>query len=402
MNIPFVRISVIFLLLSQLTGCWSSRELNELGIATAIGIDKSKDGFLVTAQILNPGAVTAKVPTNTTPVTTFQAEGKTVFEALRKLTKNSPRKVYLSHVQIVAFSEKLAREEGIKASLDFISRDHEMRTDFYIVIAKKMRAENLLRVLLSLEKIPANKIFKSLEISQSFWGVTKPVPLDGLIGDIVRKGKEPILTGVYVKGDHEVGNYIENIKHIDPSTRILIDHLAVFKRDKLQGWLNEKESKGYNYIMGEIKSTIENLSCPSDEKGKYVGIELLRTSSKLTGEMKNGEPLIHVILEGEADIGDLQCHINISEPSVIAELEGKLNKQIEQIMTNTITKVQEEFGVDIFGFGNIIHIEYPDKWKTLREEWETIFPKLNVDINVDVKIRRLGTITETFEEESKD
>ena len=41
-----------------LTGCWDRKELNQLGIAMAIGLDKGDDGKIqLTSQIVRPGAM---------------------------------------------------------------------------------------------------------------------------------------------------------------------------------------------------------------------------------------------------------------------------------------------------------------------------------------------------------
>ncbi|RCX18436.1 hypothetical protein DEU47_1151, partial [Bacillus sp. AG236] len=41
-----------------LTSCWSKKELTDLAIVAAMGIDKTKDGrYHLTLQIINPGNV---------------------------------------------------------------------------------------------------------------------------------------------------------------------------------------------------------------------------------------------------------------------------------------------------------------------------------------------------------
>ncbi|WP_445648562.1 Ger(x)C family spore germination protein, partial [Priestia aryabhattai] len=41
-----------------LTSCWSKKELTDLAIVSAMGIDETKDGrFHITLQIINPGNV---------------------------------------------------------------------------------------------------------------------------------------------------------------------------------------------------------------------------------------------------------------------------------------------------------------------------------------------------------
>lgn len=41
--------------LAVLPGCWSSKELNELAVVMALGIDTAPQGYAVSAQVLNSG-----------------------------------------------------------------------------------------------------------------------------------------------------------------------------------------------------------------------------------------------------------------------------------------------------------------------------------------------------------
>lgn len=128
-----IMILILFHILFLTTGCWNRRELNELAIATGMAIDITDDDqYLVTVQIVNPGEVASKQAKGTqASVTTFEAKAGSISEAIRKMTTNAPRKIYLSHLRILVLSEELAKH-GIGKSLEFLSRDHEMRTDFYI------------------------------------------------------------------------------------------------------------------------------------------------------------------------------------------------------------------------------------------------------------------------------
>lgn len=149
------------LLLTLLTGCWNSRELNSLAIAVALGIDKVGDHYMVSAQVVVPSNIASSKGGDDVAVTMYKSEGKTVFEALRRMTTVAPRKIYLPHLRVLVLGEELAKE-GIAKPLEFLSRDHEPRTDFFIVVAKHLTAENVLKVMTPLEKIPANKMYSSL------------------------------------------------------------------------------------------------------------------------------------------------------------------------------------------------------------------------------------------------
>ena len=91
---------ILLLLINFLTGCWSSRELNELAIVTALGIDKTEKGYLLSAQIINPGEIAGKSIFGRTEVVRFMKTGDTVIEAIRKLATDTPRKIYVSNIRV--------------------------------------------------------------------------------------------------------------------------------------------------------------------------------------------------------------------------------------------------------------------------------------------------------------
>jgi len=392
--IPFILI----VLICFLTGCWSRKEINQISIASAIGIDKSEQGYLVTAQLINPGEISPKSISTRTAITTYSASGETIFEAIRRLSLKTPRKTYLAHIRLLVFGEDFAKD-GIGKALDFFFRDPEIRTDFYIMVTRGSTAEELLHILTPLEKIPADKMFFSLEISSKAWAPTKTVQLDELISNLISEGKNPTLTGILIKGDPEIGMDIKNVEKVNAPTTIEISNIAVFKKDKLVGWLNESESKGLNYIEGNVSNTVFSIPCSEEEK---LTVELLRTKVKVKGKVENGEPKIDIMLWVEANVGEVGCEIDLSNPDNIYILEEKVAQEIKNIMKMSVKKVQKDFKSDIFGFGEAIHRADPNAWKQLKEDWDKEFEELEVTINVTAKIRRVGEITKSFQKEVRD
>lgn len=376
-------------LLVFVSGCWNRRELNELAIAVALAIDKGGKDYKVSVQVVNPGAVASKGGNNAyLPVTLYQQTAGTVFEALRKMTSVSPRKIYLSHLRMLIISEELARE-GIGKVLDLVLRDQEVRSDFYVVIAKKEQsAEDTLKILTTIEKIPAIKLFAALETSQKTWAPTTAVTLFDLASSLAEEGRQPVLTGLELQHFEQAGETRENIDSIQPLTSLVYSGLGVFRRDKLIGWLNEEQSKGYNYITNQVKSTIGEIKCP---KGGILGLEVIRSQTKIKGKVVNGQPEITVQTRAEDNVGEVECKVDLTDPNVIAELEKAAEKEFDQLLTSTIDFVQKKYQVDIFGFGAAIHRADAKAWKKMKKDWETkYFPKLKVHIETDVHIRRLG------------
>ncbi|MEH7374808.1 Ger(x)C family spore germination protein [Neobacillus drentensis] len=393
LKISMVIMLIVFLLFT--TGCWNRRELNDLAITLAIGLDRTKDGkYLVTAQVVNPAEVSADKGSGGSPVIIYQATGQTVIEAFRKMTKESPRKIYPSHLRILVIGESLARE-GVGKPLDLLSRDWELRSDFYIAVTRGVKAEEILKVPTGLEKIPANNLYDTLEVSSKALSSTSHVRLDELISDMVSDGKQPVLTGIYteIKGDEETSLSKKNVEMIDSPARIYFNDLAVFNKDKLVGWLDDKQSKTYNAVTNKVKSTVINISCP---KGGKAALQLLRSKAKVKGKVKKGKPEVTIEFRREYNVGEVECHIDLTKPETISKLEKIEVQRFTTMVEHSIKKVQEESKVDIFGFGEAIYRSDPKAWIKLKKDWSKEFLDLPVNVKVDVQIRRVGTVGNSF------
>lgn len=385
-------------LLLLVTGCWNRRELNELAITVGMGIDKQDQKYKVSVQVVVPGEVAAKKGRGASPVVMFSAVGDTVFEAIRKMTTVSPRKIYISHLRVVIIGEALARE-GIGKSLDFLTRDSEARPDFYIAISKNSEAAQILKVLTTLEALPANMLFNALETSQKVWAPTTSVTLDELISDITSEGKAPVLTGIVATGTPQEGESQKNIEMVDSPSRLQYTSLAVFKKDKLIGWLNENESKGYNYIRDKVRSTVGVIPCPN---GGKLTAEVIRSKTKIKGSVKRGKPQIDINVRAEGNIDEVECQIDLTKTKTIAELKKIGEQKVKNIIEKAVSTVQQKYKVDIFGFGDVIRRSNPKAWKELKRDWDRHFVNLAVNVKVDGPIRRLGTVNNSFLEKLKE
>ena len=381
-----------------LSGCWDRRELNQLAITLAIGIDKVEDDYQVSAQVVVPSVVSTNSTGGGTMVTLYSARGETVYEAFRKMTKDSPRKIYPGHTRILVVGEELAKE-GIAESLDLLSRDPELRPDFYVVVAKENTAANILNVTTPVENIPANKMFNSLKMSETAWSGTKSIKLDELIEDLVSDGKEAVLTGVEIAGNQEQGSSKQNTESISPSARIRYDNLAVFKGDQLVGWLTEYETIGFSYITDSVQTSVKAISCPNEGKAT---IEVIQVNSEMKGNIKNGKPVVNIKINVEGDVGAVECKINLNELKTIHSLEKIYEKEMQDNIKKTIATLQTNYKTDIFGFGEELHRSNPKEWNTIKNNWEEEFSNLTTNVDVDLKILGTGTIKNSLIEKIKD
>lgn len=394
----FKAICLLMILTLLLSGCWSKRELNELAIVAALGIDKVDNEFEITVQVVDTGEISSKQPSSgRSPVITYHSTGATVFEAIRKMTTVTARKLYFAHLQIVVLGNKLA-EGGINEPLDLISRDHEFRNDFDVIVAHDATADEVLNILTPIEKVPANKLLNSLKTSEKTWGTTQSVKIDELINTLNTKETSVVLSAIEIQGDKNIGKEQTNVKRSKSPVLLKYAGLAVFKEGKLIGLLTEDESRSLGFLRDKIDSTIEILACP---KGGTLATEITHSKTKVKGKFENGAPKIDVLIDVNQNVGEVQCNIDLTKEKSIHLINKKTEELIKKQIEETIRSVQQNYRVDIFGFGEELHRTNPKEWKKIKKDWLTVFQELPVKVKVHVNTQGLGTMENSLVNKTK-
>ncbi|WP_211750206.1 Ger(x)C family spore germination protein [Paenibacillus sp. Marseille-Q4541] len=391
---------VLLSLVTVITGCWDKMEIKELVIAVGMGIDKVDDNYLVSVQVVNPNEIGANSKGGGgAPVTVYKETGKTIFEAIRKLTTMTPKKIYFSHLRIFVIGEETARSEGIGKIIEFISRDHELRADYDIIIAKNMNATLVMESLSEIEKIPAKNLYSTLQLSSKDWASSSTVKIDDVINELMTEGDSLVVTGVVLKGDASKISGKENFEKASPSARLEYDGLAVFKQDKLINWLEKDESKGYNYVLNKVKGTVGTIGCPN-ETGR-LSIEVLNSESEIRANRANNKPHIQIKIMARGNVDEVQCEIDLADPEVIKQLEKSISDEIEGFVHQVLQK-ERSISTDFLGLGASIHRSEPRLWKTIKQGWTDQLRSLQVDVEVDFKIRETGKTKNSFLDKIKE
>lgn len=388
------RLSAILITLSImfLTGCWSSREINTLAISVCMGIDKIGDDYMVTEQIINPRTIASKKGSNDAPVTIYTETGKDILKVLRKLTTECPRKIYASHLRMVVVGE-VAAKEGIQHFIDFIARDHEFRTDFFFVVAKGTTANEILSTLTTIEAIPGIEMYNSLKTTEKNWAPSNVVRIIELVNAIVADGKNPVLTGIELSNGKKKPSSTNDLRLADIGQKPKYTGLGAFKKDKLVGWLTEEQSQAYNYIIGNVKSTVGYTNYGDDVK---IAFEVTKAKSSIKASMENGKPAIDVEIIAKQNIGAVDGMFDVSKEENKKIINELSEKKIRRMCEEVVYTAQNDFKTDIFGFGEAIHRKYPKQWKKMKEDWDNSFKYLKVNITVTFETEKLGQITKPF------
>ena len=388
------KAAVFFLLWCSLflfTGCWNRVEIEDRALLAAMAVDKAaEEGKLeVTAQIIKPGAIAAAHRGgggSEEAVVVYSDTGHSLFDALRNLARQTGKKLYLAEMAVFIIGEDLARE-GIGSITDFWRRDHEANLRSWIIVTKG-KGKEVLKTKIPTEKVWAfglNKMVKAIKAH------SKAPQVDVLDFEkkIKSKTTSPVAVGLKLTGEER-----EPAKEATaPGKKPVINGSAVFRGYKLTGWLNQIESRGMLWVQGKVKSGIILVPSPKDAT-KPISIEVIRADSEIKPQINDGRITVTVKITEEGNIGEVKPdYVEISKPGVIESIEARQREAIEREVLAAVAKARE-LNTDVFGFGEAVRRKYPREWPQLEKRWDELFPILDVELEVEVKIRQTGMITD--------
>ncbi len=388
---------------AALTGCWDQREVDKIGIVLATGIDQAPGGRIrVIVQNVNPAALglgtgggggTASLAASK-PYRNRSVEGNTMFEAFRDLSRQTPRQLFFAHNQVILISEKLARERGVAEIMDFLQRNPQIRRTTWLLVGKGDPA-----VILDepgrLEDTPAQRIFGFINerrLTSQYAARRMGDFLELLESESTQPFTALIERIPNPASPEEHKNRLAEGQVAEPHHTLRINGTAVFRGDKMTGWLDSRESRGLLWVRGEVEGGVIDVPSP-DPKGGRVSIEILGSRTRLQPEIRDGQIYMTVEIKTDGSLGEVTGQLEVSKPETINKLEATMAGAIRGEIASALAKAQQEYGVDVFGFGEAVHRKYPRQWKEIKGIWADLFPAVQVQARVEVNIRRTGMTT---------
>ena len=381
MNKKILLILIIFLL----TGCYDKHELNDIAILTATEINKIDDNYHITLEIINPQSKD-KTINQSSPFIIYEGKGKTLDEAYREINTSSSRYLYADHIQTMIINENIAKE-NIFEILDFYLRKPTIRTEFKVLIGKN---KDILSVTTPLNKISSSSILSSLEADNKYLGISNLVTFNDMANTLINPNKELVLPSIKLDKNNELTDKLDNIKETKINSKYILDNLAIFKNNKLIGYLTKDQSITYNIIKNNSQNNI--ITYPCDNNNKYISLEILSNKSKIIP--KNNKININITLT--SSINETSCSIkNIDK--LEKEIETYLNKNIKK----NIDEIRNNYNTDIFGFLDEIYKHDYKTYQKLKNTWyKESYKNIKLSINTKIKIISNGNIMEVNNEKN--
>ncbi len=378
------RIKFLILLLPLLSGCYNYRELNELGITTAVSIDYKDNNFYVIAEVINPIKQQDASSSNNSPFVNYNSSSSSLQDAFRKVVLESPRQLYAAQLEIIVLSEEVVNNH-LEEVLEYFARDPESRTEIKIIVAKTEDSTKAITLQTLLTSLSSSNIIKSLDLQSKVLGMAYPVTLNELLNMYIDPYLEVVLPSMTLYGNYEIGDEKENITTSSPKAIVKIDGSTITKDNKILGYLDLEESKILNLINGKLKETIIKMNYYDG----YIIFEPNRIKVSRELDIKNN--IIKIDISGYSKTKEIQSNIDLKDPKEVEKLNKALNMELEKKITDTFNSIREKYGTDVFGFQELY---YRTNYKYFKENctnwYEDIYPKIKLEVKANVRLYEKG------------
>jgi len=373
-----VGILLILILCTLLSGCWNYRGLNKLSIVTGVAVDRKDDNnYQLTMETVD---LTAASKESAGKSQIIQSEGKTMFEAIRNAKKRVTKKLYFSDMKVLVVSNQIAREEGIKSILDFFMRDAEPRETVIPIISQEKTAKEIFAASGVDAKIISEELQKMIDKDSETTASTRKIA-NYQVFNMLQGEKEMSLVMPAV---HLVLN---NEKKV-----VEVNGIAIFKADKLKGYLSPEDTHYYLFTVDEVKGGI--LTFPSNEKNQKwyddLSFEIAKNKTKRSYSYDGNRLKFILDIKTTAVLDEVGADIDVIKKENIEKIKSTADRVFTDRLESVIKKEQIEFGCDIFGIGTMIHKSNPLLWSQLKENWEYYIQTMEVEVRPEFLIINTG------------
>ncbi len=387
-----ILVLLVFFALLSLCGCWDRLEPERRAIVIGGGFDYNpeRELYQVIFQIVSPlirqGQNTGG---NEKPnYWTVSAWGHSLYDALANMSKKVSRRISFSHAQLYVFSERMARTKGVLPVVNAVARSRESRRIIILAVAKD-NLEQMLTVNLPIESSNVMGLTNQIYLTMEEMGGTAVEDTRDFFTKLVQPGIEPHVVGLELSDPKNNGREEKTDPGIEPPIRIIGKYF--FKDDHLIGLLNDRETRGSNWIIGNVRAGTLLVKYP-DEQDVRVDVLISRGSSQIKPVIREGQPLIELKIKVSGHIVNITGTSGLKDESAVTK---SLNQRVSQIVRNDVElalKKTQSNQCDIFGFGFAFYRLKYKEWLEMEDNWDEIFATIPVELTIEADIKNMGLV----------
>ena len=216
-----------------------------------------------------------------------------------------------------------------------------------------------------------------------------------IIDCLAQPGKEPLIPKITLIDESDIE---ESSEEPNPKPPLKISGGAVFKGDRLVGWMDERETRGWTFLTNMTRRAVMSVKLPkspedpedAEEEYLTVVISQVETELKAKKDGNGSEFALKIFADGRIEDktapGDF-----LRDRDKVASMNRRTAAAIQNDITKALKKAQS-LNADVFGLGWLLYRTQYKQWQQVEDRWDEIFPNVAVDMDVRVDIRRSGLV----------
>lgn len=374
------KITLLFLVVFMfLCFCSCERygtEIEDMMIIQGIAVDKDKEGYEVTIEMLNnkqsASADSSNVGEEMTLV--YSGKGETVAEALRLIINKTGNVPTYTHNKVIILSEEVAKSDITKV-LDFFERDYTTQPITLVCTAKDVKAGEILKANIG-KDISKSEVLEKILNQSAISSITPETRLIDVINTVLDETACIALPTVTLQENGETKTFF-------------VENIAVFNyNNELSYYLGRETSESFVKLLGELKN---GTLVTEDEKGDKATFIIIDGKTKYKAEVVNGIVNYNVKIKMYCDLNAYEGDRFQSIKNETVELFRKnIELDTERRLKNTYKAIQAHGSFDILHFGRRFLQNDKNAYKLMKNDWQNNFKNSNINIDVEVIIRRIG------------
>ena len=395
----FIAISPLFVL----TGC-SEKNIDKLAYVISIGMEPGeKDKLKIFFEISTPtssgsdSASSSQGSEKSSSSTVVSVECSSIDSGLNLLNSYLSKPVDLSHCSIIVFSSDLAKK-GLHEYIYTFVNNVEIRPSCNVLVCTCSIKDFFDNSSNSLESYSSN--YDSL--NENLTGYTEIVTISDFFLKTNDTFGEPfaILCGLSSNDISSLdtstssgsGGDTEK-KEGKPTLKTL--GLAVFKQDKLVGFLSPHETLAHLILTNKLENTTIGIPSPFDENSSIDIFLTQKRRTKIKINIIDGKPVIDVDAFLTAKISSISNNNKYLDEKNIELLQKATNDYLEKIFMDYFSTTATKYKSDVAGLGQYA----VDKFWTWNDwndfNWKESYTQSSFNINVDTNITSSYFLLET-------
>ncbi|PEN84801.1 spore gernimation protein GerC [Bacillus cereus] len=385
----YIRLLFVLLLVPfSLTGCWSSKEIEDVSFTAGIALDRGKKSIAeeeiqkkegkyvkrnlikVTYQIISPSAKNSGGGQQKSYINISET-GDSLHQVAREVALKREKPLFSAHLKSIVISEDLVRTYSLRDLLDHFLRDNELRLSCIVFISK-------------------GKASASLESKEK--GEIPAIRLTGIAANRDKTARiSPPVSLAKLEGKMQSGTsfLLQNVSTVNGEVKLAGAAIIKGSSKKLCGFLNEEDLEGITWIKGKANGSL--VKTLDKKTGQPIIYEVKSIRSNITSHVKKNKIFFDVNIESEGSLTEHGIGLKKSyKNQFIKRTEKAVEQEITRLMHGATEKTQKKYHVDVAGFGNRLRMEHPKIWEKVQKDWDRKFSEISIKYHVNVTIEDYG------------